>query len=223
MKVFIVVPAYNEENSIKKVIVDLKSHGYEHIVVVADGSADDTYNKAQETGVYVLKHMINCGAGAATKTGIDAALILGADIVVTFDGDGQHSAKDIKKLLPPIQEKKVEVVIGSRFLQKNKIPIMRRVLNFLGNILTFMLGGVWVSDSQSGLKAFSRMAAKKIEIHTSGFEFCSEIMRNIAEKNLSYKEVPIDVLYSTETMAKGQNFANGIKTGVKLVLRSLMK
>lgn len=221
--IYIIIPVYNEESSIESVIQSIKKQGYDQIIVVDDGSSDETKEIVRANGVILIEHSLNCGAGAATRTGLDAAKLLNADIAVTMDGDGQHFADDIDAVVEPILKNEAELVIGSRFLKKNKIPFFRRIYNKIGNFVTFIISGLWVSDSQSGFKAFSYEAICEIDFETRGYEFCSEIIRKLGESKLPYKEVPIKVKYSTQTLAKGQSFAVGIKTGVKLVIRSLMK
>lgn len=223
MKTFIIIPAYNEAKTIGQAIEDLKNEGYKDIVVVDDGSADKTEEIAEDSGAIVIKHAINCGAGAATQTGIDFALDNDADIIVTFDADCQHSALDIKKLIWPIIHDSFDVVIGSRFLDKQKIPISRRIFNKIGNFLTYLISGIYSTDSQSGMKAFSRYAAEKIRISAPGYEYCSEIFREIKELGILFTEVSVSVSYTDYSLFKGQGFARGLETGFKLLVRSLMR
>ena len=221
--VFIVIPARNEAQKIGEVILEIRKEGFQNIVVVDDGSTDNTAEVAQKNGAKVAKHILNRGAGAATFTGMKTALALGAQIVVTMDADGQHDSQDIQNLVRPILEKKVEVVLGSRLMQKKEMPFLRRFFNFIGNVVTWILFGLWVSDSQSGFKAFSREAVQKIQIKTNGYEFCSEVIRELKTKKLKFIEVPIQTKYTQYSMQKGQSFANGVKTFTKLVLRSFMQ
>lgn len=220
-KIFIILPAYNEAGRIASVLQSLQNEGFSNLVVIDDGSTDQTAQIARENGALVLTHAINCGPGAATQTGLSFALEAGADILVTYDADGQHAASDVKTVIAPILQKTYDACLGSRFLQKNKIPLLRRFFNWLGNLITFLIAWIWVSDSQSGFKAFSREAAQKIEITMNGYEFCSEIIRKISEQKLKFCEVPVTVFYTHESLAKGQSFANGVKTAAKLIIRSL--
>ena len=110
--VWVVVPAYHEASVIASVIEEIRRAGYQNIIVVDDGSADQTCTVAQSCGVIALRHRLNRGKGAATKTGIEAAKLLGAEIIVTMDGDGQHDPTDIEKLVNPIRNRKAEVVLG---------------------------------------------------------------------------------------------------------------
>ena len=220
---FVIIPAKNEASQIGEVILRIREQGFKNIIVVDDGSNDKTADIAKNTGAKVLKHIVNRGAGAATYTGIKAALSLNAEIIVTIDADGQHNPVDLQNLIKPILEKKVDVVIGSRLKQKKNMPAIRRFFNFGGNLITWILFGLWVTDSQSGFKAFSRKAAESIEIKTNGYEFCSEVIREIKMKKLKFIEIPIKTHYSKYSLQKGQSFANGIRTFGKLILRSLMQ
>lgn len=155
-KVFIVIPCYNEAKVIAKVIKDIKKEGWKNIVVVDDGSTDKTSLEAQKENVFVLRHILNRGKGAAVKTGLEFAKKKNAGVVVTIDGDGQNNPKEIKKLVNEI-EKGYEIVMGSRFAnKKNKIPAFNKIANIFANFLIFLLYGIMVSDSQSGFRAYSR-------------------------------------------------------------------
>jgi len=130
------------------------------------------------------------------------------------------------RLVEELEKSGMDVIIGSRFLDKKqlrKIPFLRVWFNRLGSLITWFLSGIYLSDSQSGFKVFSRYAAEQIEIQTNGFEFCSEIVREIRYHGLKYREIPIAVYYSDYTKAKGQNFSVGVETFFKLFVRSLMR
>ncbi len=229
-KIFIVIPAYNEGNSIAKVITDLKNHKYNHIVVVDDGSKDKTYEKARKQNVYVLKHIINRGQGASLQTGINFALMKNADIIVTFDADGQHIAGEIKNLIMPIKKGEVEVSLGSRFLKDKKkkskethIPFIRKLFLKTGTFVNFVFYGVRLSDAHNGFRALSRDAAEKIEINFDGMEHASEIVEEIINKNISYKEVPVSIRYTNYSLNKGQRSLNAFRIFFKLLFRKMCK
>jgi len=223
MDILIVVPAYNEEKTIKQVIEDLRSCGYRHILVVDDSSADKTSETAKGLGAYVARHPLNRGAGSASATGFEIAKILDPEIVVTFDADGQHDAKDISKLTGPIQKDEVDVVIGSRMLAKSGMPMIRVFYNRIANAVTFICYGISTTDTQSGLKAFGRKAYNAISIETGGMEFCSEIVHKIKKNNLRFKEVQIRSIYTEYSLSKGQGFGLGIKTLIRLILSRLSR
>lgn len=217
--IFIVIPAFNEESVIQNIIGEIKSKGYENIIVVDDGSKDKTYQKAKEiNGITVLKHKINRGKGAATKTGIEAAKILGSDIIVTMDGDGQHAPEDIEKIIKPILEKKCEVVLGSRLKNPDGMPFYKRLHNRIANLITWYLFGLWVTDSQSGFRAYSRKAADLINTRADRYEYDSEVIREIYIYKLTFKEIPIKANYTEYSKSKPekQNLFNGFKTLYKM-------
>ena len=223
MKIVAVIPAYNEASRVAGVIQGVLKH-VEVVIVVNDGSTDSTLQQAQRAGALVVSHPLNCGPGAATMTGIHAARLLQADVVVTLDADGQHSPGDTPKLLAPIREGQADIVIGTRFRgPKNTIPFVRKFFNALGNLFTYLTTGKYVSDSQSGFKVFGPDAVQKIHLHLSGFEFCSEIIREIQQHRWRVMEVPIRVTYSEYTLAKGQSFSSGVLTACKILLRSFLR
>lgn len=219
-KVFIVIPCYNEEKVIKKVIKDIKNEGWKNIIVVDDGSTDNTLQKAKEEKVFALRHVINRGKGAAVKTGLEFAKTKDADIVVTIDGDGQNNPKEIKKMVKKIEEG-FEVVMGTRFKKKkNKIPTFNKLANRFANIFIFIVYGIMVSDSQSGFRAYGKKALKLLDLKMDRYEFDSEVIREIARNKLKYTEIPIDVFYTEYSKSKKQkqNLVNGIKTMIRIIL-----
>jgi len=222
MKIIVVIPAYNEERTIKSVIKEVKEHSDE-IIVVDDGSIDRTGEIARESGAQVLHHIINLGLGASITTGVKKALKDGGEIILTFDADGQHRAEDIFRLIEPIKKREAQVVIGSRLLDPRGMPFHRRVYNWLANLVTFILFGIWVTDSQSGLRAFSRQAAQSLDLKTSKMEVSSEIIKEIKAHKLDLKEIPISAVYTDYSLSKGQNFIVGLKTFWKLFLRKIIK
>jgi len=217
-QIYIVIPAKNEAERIGQVIHRTLLQGFDQIIVVDDGSSDNTAQVAGEFGAIVLSHAINLGAGAATQTGIEFALNQGADLIVTMDGDSQHFPEDIPKIVAFLEKEQVDVVIGSRFLSVNpEIPAMRRIYNRLGNWLTRLITGTYTSDSQSGMKAFRAEFARKIDFHFNGYEFCTEFIYLIGHHKATFAEVPINVHYNKETLRKGQSLGNGIKMALRFL------
>lgn len=221
-KITIVMPAYNEEKVIGRVIKGLKNEGFKSIIVVDDGSTDKTYSAAKKENILVYRHNINRGLGGALGTGIRAALQNNADIIVTFDADGQHNPAEIKKIIKPIQEGKADFVIGSRLKNPEGMPWIRRIGNWGFNLITFVLFGVWTTDSQSGFRAFSADAARKIEIRTNRMEVSSEFFTEIRRNKLRFVEVPVKAVYTRYSMEKGQSSLNAFKILAKLILRRIM-
>lgn len=222
-KIFIVMPAYNEESMVAKTIQNVKKRDYKNIIVVDDGSIDKTSETAKREGAIVIRHEINRGLGAALGTGIFAALQENADIIVTFDSDGQHHPDDISRVIRPIVKRKADAVIGTRLKNPKGMPIIRRVGNWGFNLITFILFGVWTSDSQSGFRAFSRKAAKKIDIRSNRMEVSSEIIKEIGKNRLRFKEVPIKAIYTDYSRAHGQSSMNAFRILGKLIMKRMMR
>ena len=227
MKIIAIIPALNEATRIGHVVEEAKQYA-EEVIVVDDGSTDGTGDVAAEAGARVIRHPENGGAGAATMTGIFAARELGADAVVTLDADEQHDPHDIPDLLAPILAGTADIAFANRFAEvkgkpRNNIPTVRRVFNGLGNIVTLLATGKWVSDSQCGFKVLGPRALKEIHLRMRGFEFCTEIVRECAQNRWRVAEVPAKVMYSAYTLAKGQSFAMGVKTALKILLRSFLR
>lgn len=217
---WIVLPAYNEEKVIRDTLEEIRSAGYSNIIVVDDGSRDQTYEKARAVpGVVALRHRLNRGKGAATKTGIEAAKLLDATTIVTMDSDGQHNPADIARLIEPIQKNHCDVVLGTRLKDPRGMPWYKILANWVGNAITWYFYGLWVSDSQSGFRAYSRQASELINTKTDRYEYDSEVIREIYLYKLKYREVPIEVRYTEYSMGKiqKQGFINGLKTFYKIV------
>ena len=218
--VYVVIPAYNEARVITDVIFEVQAAGDYKIIVIDDGSRDDTFQRAASCpGVVSLRHKINRGKGAATKTGIVAANKLGADIVVTIDGDGQHDPLDIENVIRPIADGECEVVLGTRRKKKGEMPFLKIIANKIGNTITWFLYGIHVSDSQSGFRAYSRFAAGIIDTKADKYEYDSKVIREINNNRLSFQEMPIKVRYTEYSIGKKQKqgFVNGIRTVVRMV------
>lgn len=221
--VSVVIPAFNEGAVIADVIEGVRSAGYGNIIVVDDGSRDETFQRATEARVVALRHRLNRGKGAATKTGIEAAKRLGADIIVTLDGDGQHNPTDIGQLTAPIRDKRVHVALGTRLKDPRGMPWYKILHNHIGNAIVWYLYGLWVSDSQSGFRAYSRHAARSISTTTDRYEYDSEVIREIKRHRLKYCEIPIEVRYTEYSMGKiqKQSLSTGIKTLSRMIFHMI--
>lgn len=226
MKLVIIIPAYNEEGSIGAVIKSipkkLKGITKIKILVVNDGSCDKTAQVAREAGARVLSHPINQGVGAATITGFQAAKLLKVDIALTLDADGQHDPGEIEKIIKPIIKKGYDVASGARLIGRNKnMPAFRLFGQFSMNLMTFWLYRIMVLDSQSGFRAFSIEALNKMNLTSSGYEICSEIIGEIKKNKLKYLEVPIKTIYTRYSKGKGQFWLNAVNIVVKLIVRAI--
>lgn len=210
MKVFIVVPAFNEGRRLSAVLDDLATTGHQ-VVVVDDGSRDRTVEVGKRHGCYVLRHSFNRGQGAALQTGITFALREGADAIVTFDADGQHQISDLPALLEPVLSKRCDVALGNRFMSLgSNVPAARKVILQLGRVFTYFTSGVRVGDCHNGYRAFSRKGASAICMKQDRMAHASEIYDQIKAARLTFEEVPVTIRYSAETLAKGQKLSNSI-------------
>ncbi len=209
---FVVLPALNEGNRLGPVLSKLLDHGFSNIVVVNDGSTDHTSDVIpKQNGIYEVRHIVNLGPGASTMTGIKFALQKQAKYIATIDADHQSDPDDLFKMVQVLKRKdNVDLLIGSRFLQKNDIPVSRRLYNWFGNMVSFLVTGIYVTDSQSGLKIMTRSFAEKLKIDFNGFEFCIDIIKQAHLHKFKIAEFPVSVVYTRETLAKGQNFKEGL-------------
>ena len=225
MKVVIVIPAFNESsviyNVLKSIPKKIRGIFLVDVVVVNDGSGDNTQSEVQRAGFPVINHAINRGLGAAIKTGIEYASARKADVMVTFDGDGQHEPSDIEKIILPIVQKKADLVIGSRFKKSKNIPLDRFFLNWFANFFTFLFYGVATTDSQSGFRAFSEKAINLIDYKGERMDFSSEILLEAKRNNLKIAEVPIRAIYTEYSRKKGQKNLNAIPTFSRFLVRLL--
>ena len=223
-KTYIAIPAYNEGKKITEVIDSLKKENYNNIVIVDDGSIDNTSQEALKTGATVIKHTNNRGQGASLKTAIDYSLKQGADIIVTFDADGQHDPKQIKDLTKPVESGEVDVTLGSRFIGKaENIPFIRKMFLKGGALIIRLFYGIKLTDSHNGFRALSKRAAERIEIKSDRMEHASEILEQIKKKRLTYKEIPVTIIYTEYSMNKGQSTLNAFNILFKMIKNKLLR
>ena len=221
--IWVVIPAYNEEKAIGRVIDSLKKEGLMNIIVVNDGSSDNTAGIAKKHGAKAYSHIINRGLGGALNTGITAALMSGAGIIATCDADGQHNPKDVRRAIETLTGKGYDVVLGTRMINSKGMSLSRKLLNRGANFLTYLLFGIYVTDTQGGLRVFSRSAAEKIRIKTNRMEVSSEIIKEIGRNKLRFKEIPIEVIYTDYSLRKGQKNTNAFRIIYKLILSRIMR
>lgn len=210
-QVFVVVPAYNEGACLGKVLAELHAV-YPNVVVVDDGSTDDTFEVARRGAGHVLRHVVNRGQGAALQTGIDFSLRRGAEYIVTFDADGQHRVEDIQALIGPIHRGECDIALGSRFLGRTiDMPRGRRLMLKLGVRFTRLVSRVRLTDAHNGLRGFSRRAAKRLEITLDRMAHASELIDLVRQSGLPFREVPVQIRYTEYSMAKGQSLRGAFK------------
>ncbi len=215
MKVVAVIPAYNEEKHIKGVAERTKKF-VDGVVIMDDGSKDSTYEQAKDSGAIVVKLATNMGVGFATRTGIEIALMEGADVVVCLDADGQHDPAEIPKLLDKVIEG-YDFVLASRMIDSKGMPYSKRIGNKFISACCGMFFGSRLSDTQTGFRAFTGDAYKKLRIECDGYEVCSEFAYEIVKNRLRYCEVPIVAKYDEWTKFKGTNVSTGVKIFFKIL------
>jgi glycosyltransferase involved in cell wall biosynthesis len=191
------------------------------IVVVNDGSKDNTSDVARKKGVVVIDHILNSGAGGATATGLSYAEQNDFDIAVTMDADGQHHPDDVLKGVKKIMENKVDLLIGSRLVDSSGMSRVKILGNRGLSAITNILFGISSTDSQSGLRVFSRRALEELRWKTSGYEFCSEMLWRAKQLKLSIDEYPIRAIYTEYSRVKGQTNWNAVNIVKSLVKRRI--
>lgn len=222
-RLYAVVPAFNEGSVLQEVITHLRQV-CPQVVVVDDGSSDDTADAARRGGALVVRHAINLGQGAALQTGIDCALASGATHIITFDADGQHDPREIETLFAAMQAAGVDIALGSRFKGRTvSMPLRRRLLLQAARVVNFFFTGLWLSDAHNGLRLLNRHAASRIQLRQARMAHATEIISQVARNRSTYVEVPVTVTYTAYSQAKGQRMSNSIHIVLDLILRGLLK
>jgi polyprenyl-phospho-N-acetylgalactosaminyl synthase len=215
----VVIPAYNEERRVKQVIDELSGLDMK-ILVVNDGSSDDTDKVLRGLNVINVNHATNLGQGAALRTGTEIAKRLGATIIAHYDADGQFQKDDLVKLVNELNSKDHDIVLGSRYLEtKSKVPIKKRIILYLAKLFSKHILQLNFTDPQNGLRVFRSDILEKMNWQKDGFEHCSEILGLIKKNNLRYKELPITVNYDNYSTSKKDG--PSAKMGVKMVFSKL--
>jgi glycosyltransferase involved in cell wall biosynthesis len=222
-KLWVICAAYNEATTIGGVVAELRRAGH-RVVVVDDGSLDRTREIAAAAGAHVVAHPINLGQGAALQTGINYALARGADVLVTFDADGQHRVSEIPRLLEALRRERADFALGSRFLgQTTNLPALRRWLLQAATLFTRLTTGLPLTDSHNGLRALTRRGAGAIRLRQNRMAHASEILVEIAQSGLRYVEVPVTIDYTVYSVAKGQRIGDSVTILLDLFAKELYR
>jgi glycosyltransferase involved in cell wall biosynthesis len=222
-RIFVVIAAFNEADMIGIVAGQVRSLGYS-TVVVDDGSSDGTQIAAERAGATSVAHPFNLGQGAALQTGIDYALRRGAEVIVTFDADGQHRAADIARLVQALESRKADFALGSRFLENSSnVPLSRWLLLKAAIAFTRLTTGLVLTDAHNGLRAMTRRGAQAIHLTQNRMAHASEILSQIAVSGLPYVEQPVTVRYTAYSLAKGQKTRDSVLILMDIVARSLYR
>jgi glycosyltransferase involved in cell wall biosynthesis len=210
------IPAHNEERFIGSLVLAAQEH-VDQVIVIDDGSGDQTAAIARRAGAVVLRHAINQGKAGAINTAFQYMRQLRPAAVVMLDGDGQHCADDIPAVLAPVLAGDADIVVGSRFLDvRSDIPAYRQVGQHGLTLLTNLASGVSISDSQSGYRAFSLDAIEALTFGQGGFSLESEMQFLAGEHHLRVAEVPVKVVYAEP--AKRNPVSHGMQV-VNAILR----
>ncbi|MFT7615538.1 MAG: glycosyltransferase involved in cell wall biosynthesis [Candidatus Woesearchaeota archaeon] len=222
-QIFFVIPAYNEGTVLVSVLKNLQKEGYKNLIVIDDGSTDNTQENMQPLNIIYLKHVVNRGQGAALQTGIEYAKNQDkCKYIVTFDSDGQHRIADLPHMLPLLEKNECDIVLGSRFLKKSSrklVPLKKKILLKGALIITYFFSPIHLTDTHNGYRVMNKRAANQINITMDGFEHASEIIDEIAKHKIRYKEAPVTIDYTEYAKQKGQRISNSIKILIKMLLR----
>jgi glycosyltransferase involved in cell wall biosynthesis len=221
--IHVVIAAYNEAAVIGRVVSEVRRAGY-CVVIVDDGSADATADIAHASGAAVIRHPFNLGQGAALQSGIDFALIAGAEVVVTFDADGQHRTADIARLSAALTEDGADFALGSRFLgSRPAMPPLRRFVLRTATLFTRLTTGLKLTDTHNGMRAMTRRGAMALRLRQNRMAHASELLGQIAGSGLRYVERLVTVDYTPYSLAKGQRTGNAVMILLDLFARALYR
>lgn len=216
MKLAIGLPAYNEEKNIASIIIKLKQIT-DTIIVCDDGSVDLTSKISSELGAITITHQKNMGYGAAIASLFAKAREVNADVLVTFDADGQHSVDDIRIILEPITKDEADIVIGSRFMgDDSNVPKYRKIGIKTITSLTNVTTGSKITDAQSGFRAYNKKVLETILPSERGMGVSTEVLIKAAKNKFRIIEVPITILYEGDTSTH-----NAVSHGSSVIISTL--
>ena len=215
---WLVVPLYNEAQVVREVIEDAR-RTFPHVVVVDDGSRDDSATQAEAAGAVVVRHPINLGQGAALQTGIRYVLErTDARYLITFDADGQHSVADAVAMVAAARRENLAIVLGSRFL-KGPSPVgwLKRLVLATAAVVASRTTGMHLTDAHNGLRLLRRDAAEHLNLRQNRMAHASEIIRQLGATGLPWREFPVHIAYTEYSKAKGQSLLNSVNILVDLI------
>lgn len=207
MKTALILPAYNEKEHIAD-MVNRSLKIVDHLIVIDDCSQDETFDEAKKAGAITLRHRVNLGKASALKTGCEAAILLGADVIVLMDSDGQHKPEDIPRFFQTLEYEDLDIVVGSRH-GGDKVPIIRKFGNQLLEYASRFLFHVDIKDIQSGFRVFRADIYPQLKWVSKNYHADAEMTIRIGIHKLRYKELLIDTIYLDDY--KGMTAIDGFK------------
>ncbi len=224
-KIIVLIPTYNDVSTIRQVVMELLQQTPFLVMVVDDGSDELLRSQLQGLRVIYLRHRVNLGQGAALQTGFAYVRRLQADLVITFDADGQHSVSDMAALIQPLLNGEADVTLGSRFIlaSKSNVPFSRKAVLTTARFINYLLSGILLSDAHNGLRAFNKQALEKVNLKENRMAHASEILFEIGRHKLRYCEIPVSIRYTKDSLKKGQKSRDSIKVLFDLFLHKLFK
>lgn len=216
MKIYAVIPAYNEEKTVGEVVEKTKDlEIVDEVIVVEDCSTDNTFQEAKKAGARAVRLIINMGYGFSMRTGCDIAVNDGADIIVTLDADGQHDPAEIPRLVQVLEENGLDIVFGSRPPNKD-MPLIKRFGNIGMTWIMSTLHNINLRDAQTGYQAFTKEAYDKLRWESIKWGVTSEIPVRVAKNRLRYEEVNVKTIYTDKV--RGISILDGLKNGWLMLL-----
>lgn len=211
---------YNEATAVGKVVSELRPH-FPHIVCVDDGSSDGSVEVARDAGAVVVQHPINLGQGASLQTGFDFAMNdpLMTE-VITFDADGQHQVADAVGMVERLRSEKLDIVIGSRFLDdRTKLSRAKRMVLRAAALYTRMTTGMALTDAHNGLRVLGRDLLSQIQLQQNRMAHASELIDKVGSSRVKWAEYPTHIIYTDYSRRKGQSLLNSVNILVELLFR----
>ena len=218
MRTCVIIPAYNVEKTLPRVIKGAQKY-VEKVIVVDDGSTDATFTKAKEAGAEVLRHSKNEGKGRALRTGLERALEKGFEQIILMDGDGQHDSNEIPRFLKAAQDSQVDIIVGSRMESVRDMPRDRLAVNRIGSFLTSLLARQRIPDSQSGYRLVKSRVLKKITLTSRRYDVESEMLIKAGKRGFGIKSIPIKTIYRQE-ISHFRKFWDTLRF-IKLILKGV--
>lgn len=197
MKICVLIPSYNESDTIASVVGSLRESGLP-VYVVDDGSEDRTGEAASAAGAVVIRNQANVGKGCSIRTGLKRAIADGYDAVILMDGDGQHAPADTQAFIEAYERTGAGVIIGSRMEDTATMPLLRLIVNKVMSAIVSAICGQEIPDSQCGFRMISREAAVRINLECERFDIDSEILIKASRANFKIVSVPIKTIYGQE-------------------------